>query len=147
MTDARQARRWVELTGAENIIQDRSKARKIALSLLRGWRRYKKTGLCPWTDEELYDYTCFLHAFADRHAGNDDDLYHWLSNCSLAMLDSQTQDSPAQNRLCPICGRLLTMANVAKTDSGEVQVSIQGKSWCRKCMEDTRLKKIVNGSG
>jgi hypothetical protein len=141
MSDSRQARRWIEETGADAVITDKASAKKIALSLLRGWRRYKVTGICPWTGVKLYDYTCFLHAFAERYAGPDDDLYTWLTKGGLRILDAlQTQETlSAPNIFCPVCGRVLTNNNGA--DKGDLWVSAQGKSWCRECSEVFSLKR------
>lgn len=140
MSDSQQARKWVERTGAEAVIGDKRQACKIGLSLLRSWRRYKKTGRSTWTDGELYDYTYFLHAFAQRHAGPNDELYFWLTDSGLKILDAlQHEEDLKPTHFCRVCGTILTKDNY---DEGLHQV----KSWCNKCAGDARLKGIMNGS-
>lgn len=142
MSDSQQARKWVERTGAEAVIGDKRQACKLGLSLLRAWRRYKKTGDCLWTDGELYDYTYFLHAFAQRHAGSNDELYFWLTDGGLKILDAlQYQDDLKPTRFCRVCGTILTKDNYSADQSLS-----QVKSWCDKCARDSRLKKIMSGS-
>lgn len=137
MTDLHLADKWVKETRAGEAISDKRQLKKVSLSLLRAWRRYKKTGRCPWTGADLYDYTHFLHAFADRYAGSDDDLYHWLTDSGLKMLDiMQQRESGAQPaKFCPICGRRLTQAT-----SGQ---GPKGKAWCNSCAINAKLKNII----
>lgn len=87
MSDIGLVRRWVEETGATGVIQDTDQAVKIGLSLLRSWRYYQITGRYRWSGDELYDYTCFLHAFANQHAAKNDTLYKWLTDGGLQLLD------------------------------------------------------------
>lgn len=147
MSDLRQAKLWIKESGADSAIADREKVKKIALSLVRGWRRYKKTGRSPWSGGDLYDYTYFLHEFADRYAGPDDALYKWLCEKAVSIMEDldYLDGSGVPNRFCPVCGRILTAANVARTENGEV-ASAHKKSWCQACAEDARLRKLMYGS-
>lgn len=57
MTDKALAKEWLKTVDASAIIPEKKRQNQIALSLLRGWRSYQKTGLCPWTRVALHDYT------------------------------------------------------------------------------------------
>lgn len=120
MTDTALAKKWLKTVAADAVIPGKKRQNQIAFNLLRGWRSYQNTGLCPWTKEVLYDYTFFLHAFAQRYSGEDDELYHWLRDEGIKMLDilNGTKDrkfcrawgviiSPGDteecNTLCTIC--------------------------------------------
>jgi len=147
MTDAQVANKWVEETGAKEVFRSEAEAKKVGLSLLRAWRRYKKTGRCPWTGDELYDYTCFIHAFADKFAPEDDNLYHWLTANSHRLMHNNLASSPISGcGFCPVCGRALTSDNVARGENSEILSFAQGKSWCSLCAAEARLRKIIHGS-
>lgn len=109
MTDRALAKKWLKSVNADSIIEDKKRQEKIALSLLRGWRRYQETGLSPWTQEPLCDYTYFLHAFAQRHGGSDDELYQWLSVQGVKMLE--ILDGAEGGKHCRFCGRVMTSGN------------------------------------
>lgn len=145
MSDYSQANIWLEKTGASKVVANKPLAKRIATGLLRGWRKYIKTGRCPWTGEELYDYTYFLHAFAQHYAGTDDELYSWLTENGYKMMDIIfNQDNSSPNRFCPVCGRILTTANTAKAEDGGQ--AFQGRLWCKKCASSSGLSKFLCSS-
>lgn len=129
MTDMALAQRWLITVAAGSLIPGKKRQNQIALSLLRGWRSYQKTGRCPWTGVVLDDYTFFLHAFAQRYGAEDDDLYQWLRDEGIKMLD--IMNGTEKEKVCWACGAII---NVGDTQKDNIS--------CTICAGSVRMRKI-----
>ncbi len=129
MTDTALAKRWLKTVAADAVIPGKKRRNKIALNLLRGWRSYQKSGLCPWTKEVLYDYTFFLHAFAQRYGGENNELYQWLRDKGIKMLD--ILNGTKERKLCWACGAII--------NSGDTEGST---TLCSICADSALMRRI-----
>lgn len=130
-------RAWTRKTGAEDFLQSKSKAFALGWKLLNDYQHFVETGRCADTQSELYDFSQFIHNFADRYAGKDDALYQWIAEKGQMIIEVRNQqrsdDKEIPNTHCPLCSTPLTTAKVARDSNGSVRLSAAGRAWCNEC--------------
>ncbi|MTI93964.1 MAG: hypothetical protein FH749_00540 [Firmicutes bacterium] len=135
---------WVRKTGAANVVGSQDKAFGMGWKLLNAYLYFLETGCYIDDDKELYDYTCFIHEFADRFAGSDDELYRWLSRQGCTIMEKDVyaeKDSGQPNSHCPLCGKRLNRVTVARNKDGSIKKSVAGRAWCANCASVASKKK------
>ncbi|MTI94401.1 MAG: hypothetical protein FH749_02780 [Firmicutes bacterium] len=127
---------WIRHYDVEQIAGGKKKAFGLGWKLLNDYLYFLETGRCPETKEEFYDYSQFIHTFADSIAGQDDDLYEWIVKYGSTLTQRNIQDEKnlsgeLPNSHCPLCSVRLNSERVARNEDGSVRRSPTGVSRMR----------------